>query len=166
MQETSMLPNYKHILIPMDLSPNSVNAFKHAVMIARRNDAKLHLLNVVPEVDAAMRSYISALMVKGGLAQMEHENEERARKILRQELEDFAAEELKDHPEDLERIETFEVVHGDPVTKILLAAERVNADMIVMGSHSKGFVSYATLGSTAQRVLRKTVRPALIVPLD
>lgn len=161
-----MLPNYQHILVPMDLSPNSVNAFKHAVMIARRNNAKLHLLNVVPEVDAAMRSYISAMMIKGDLVRMEHEQEDRARKILQQELKDFAAEELKDHPEDLDRIETFEVLHGDPVNKILLEAERINADMIVMGSHSKGSVHYPTLGSTAKRVLRKTVRPALVIPLE
>ena len=78
----------------------------------------------------------------------------------------FAKEELADHPEDLERIVDVEVHHGNPIVEILAAAERINADLIVMGSHSKGALKYAFLGSVAEKVLRKSQRPMLVVPLN
>jgi len=41
----------------------------------------------------------------------------------------------------------------------------LSADLIVMGTHGKGALRYAFLGSVAEKVLRKTLRPVLIVPL-
>ncbi|MBN2643885.1 MAG: universal stress protein [Desulfuromonadaceae bacterium] len=161
-----MLPHYQHILVPMDLSPNSIQAFKHAIMLARHNDSRLHLLHVIPEVDAAMRSYIEAMLVKGSLDRFEHGHEDKARETLQDELKSFAARELADHPEDLNRIDTFEVLHGNPITQILQTAERVDADVVVMGAHSKGQLEYAFLGRTAEKVLRKSVRPVLVIPFS
>ncbi len=160
-----MLPNYRNILVATDLSHNAANAFRHAVMMARRNKAKLHLLHVVPEVDASMRSYISALMAKGSLDRFETEHEEAARKELRKELKKFAEEELTDHPEDLQRVASIEVLHGNPVAMILQRADQLDVDVIVMGTHGKGAVEYAFLGSTAEKVLRKTRRPVFVVPI-
>ncbi len=135
-----MLPNYTDILVATDLSLNSVHAFKHAVMMARRNDARIHLLHVVPEIDASMRSYISALMLKGSLEHFAAQHEEDAWREIRKNVKKFAEEELANFPEDLERLVTIEVVHGHPVAKILETADQVKADVIVMGSHGKGSV--------------------------
>ncbi|MCD6525601.1 MAG: universal stress protein [Desulfuromonas sp.] len=159
-----MLPHYQRILVPMDLSLNSIQAFKHAIMLARHNDSRLHLLHVIPEVDAAMRSYIEAMLVKGSLDRFEHDHEEKAIKTLQQKLKDFAAQELTDHPEDFERIDSFEVLHGNPITRILQVADRIEADMVVMGAHSKGEIHYPFLGHTAEKVLRKSMRPVMIIP--
>lgn len=160
-----MLPNYSDILVATDLSQSAVGAFKHAVMMARRNKARLHLLHVVPEVDAAMRSYISALMAEGSLDQFENRNEEAAREEIQRRLKRFAEEELANHPEDLERIITVEVAHGHPVVKILETADRLNVDVIVMGAHGKGLIEHAFLGSTTEKVLRKSKRPVFVIPI-
>jgi len=160
-----MLPNYKNILVPTDLSHNAVHAFKHAIMMARRNKAQLHLLHVIPEVDASMRSYISAMMLKGSLDRFETEHEDQALLTLQKELKEFAEQELADHPEDLQRVASIQVVHGHPVAKILQTADQLNADVIVMGSHGKGPVEYAFLGSTAEKVLRKSKRPVFVIPV-
>ena len=56
--------------------------------------------------------------------------------------------------------------HGNPVVEILAAADRINADLVVMGTHSKGALKYALLGSVAEKVLRKSHRPTLVVPLN
>lgn len=160
-----MLPNYSNVLFATDLTPNAIQAFKHAVMMARRNDAKIHLLYVVPEVDAAMRSYISAMMVKGSLDKFESRHEEEARQEMQRRLKKFAADELADHPEDLQRVESIEVLHGHPVAKILQMADQVNADVIVMGSHGKGAIEHAFLGSVTEKVLRKSKRPVFVVPI-
>ena len=57
-----MLPNIKSILLATDLSENSTEAFKHAVMLSRAGDAKIHLLHVVAEVDSGVRTYVAAVM--------------------------------------------------------------------------------------------------------
>ncbi len=160
-----MLPNYTDILVATDLSPNSVQAFKHAVMMARRNKARIHLLHVVPEVDASMRAYISAMMVKGSLDHFDTEHETEARDEIARQLKQFAADELADHPEDLERVTSIDVCHGDPVANILRTADRLKVDVIVMGTHGKGAMEYTFLGSVAEKVLRKTRRPVLIIPI-
>lgn len=160
-----MLPNYNDILVATDLSQGSVHAFKHAVMMARRNQARIHLLHVVPEVDASMRAYISALMVKGSLDQFEMQHEEEARLEIQRRLKQFAEDELANHPEDLERVVTVEVTHGHPVFKILETADRLNVDVIVMGAHGKGAIEHAFLGSTTEKVLRKTRRPVFVIPI-
>ncbi len=160
-----MLPNYKDILVATDLTPNAVQAFKHAVMMARRNKANIHLLHVVPEVDPSMRSYISAMMLKGSLDKFDTQHEEEARQEIRERLKKFAEDELADHPEDLERVTSVDVLHGNPVARILQTADRLQIDVIVMGTHGKGAMEYSFLGSVAEKVLRKTRRPVFIVPL-
>jgi nucleotide-binding universal stress UspA family protein len=57
-----------------------------------------------------------------------------------------------------------EVHHGDPASMILGVADRLDVDMIVLGSHSKGKLHYAFLGSVAEKILRKTHRVVVIVP--
>lgn len=46
-----MKPKYEHIMVPVDGSESSIQAFKKAVHIAKRNDAVLHLVTVVDKAD-------------------------------------------------------------------------------------------------------------------
>jgi nucleotide-binding universal stress UspA family protein len=160
-----MLPSYENILVTTDFSPNSELAFRHAVMLARHNNARIHLLHVVPEVDSTVRSYISAVMGKGKLEQFEEINDTQAQKKLKDDLDHFAREELADHPEDLKRFAGATVVHGHAVPRILKMADDVNADVIVMGTHGKGAIEHTFLGSVAEKVLQQSRRPVLVVPL-
>jgi len=160
-----MLPNYQNILIATDLSPNSEYAFKHAVVLARTSQAKIHLLHIVPEIDPGFRSYVAAVMGEGKLEKFESLHESEARAEIKRELEEFAREELADHPEDFANIAGIEVLHGHPVTQILQAAERLNADVIVMGTHGKGALEHTFLGSVAEKVLHKSKCPVFTIPL-
>ena len=160
-----MLPNYKNILYATDMTPNSEYAFKHAVMMARRSQAKIYLLHVVPEIDAGFRSYVSAIMGEGKLESFEKQHEEEARNGLQQRLEAFAHEELEDHPEDLKNIAAIEVVHGHAAPQILRAAERHEVDVIVMGTHGKGALQHTFLGSVAEQVLHKSKKPVFVIPI-
>ena len=160
-----MLPIYKNILVTTDLTPNSEHAFKHATILARLSDARIHLLHIVPEVDASFRSYVSSVMGEGKLDELEQSHEVSAREEIKRELNLFAEEELKDYPEDLKRFAGTIVGHGHPVAKILQTADEINADVIVLGSHGKGALEYTFLGSTAEKLLRKSKRPVFVVPL-
>ncbi|MGK2944908.1 MAG: universal stress protein [Desulfuromonadales bacterium] len=160
-----MIPQYQMILYATDLSENAAHAFRHAIAIARCFGARIQLLHVLPDVDPAVINYVSTVMGEGKLADFEIVHKTEIKDAILKRMHTFAKEELIDHPEDIERIADIEVHHGSPLVEILAAAERINADLIVMGSHSKGALKYAFLGSVAEKVLRKCHRPMLIIPL-
>ncbi|MFK5926226.1 MAG: universal stress protein [Desulfuromusa sp.] len=160
-----MLPFYKKILVTSDLTPNSEFAFKHAVMLGRRNDAKIYLLHVLPQVDSSMRGYISSILGENNLEELEKNNMQKAKDDLKQELDAFAKRELANFPEDLARFAGTEVEIGHPVIKILETAARLDVDLIVMGTHGKGMIEQAFLGSVAEKVLKKSTRPVFVIPL-
>jgi nucleotide-binding universal stress UspA family protein len=54
---------------------------------------------------------------------------------------------------------------GNPVEEILKAADEENCDVIVLGTHGKGFLKQTFLGSVSSSVLLRTRKPVLIVPL-
>ena len=160
-----MLPFYTKILVPTDLTPNSEFAFKHAVMLGRHNKAKIYLLHVLPEVDSTMHNYIASMLGGDKLEELEQRNRAKAKDELKQTLDDFAKQELKNFPEDLARFAGTEVVIGHPVFKILETADRLDVDLIVMGTHGKGIMEHAFLGSVAEKVLQKSTKPVFVVPL-
>jgi len=53
---------------------------------------------------------------------------------------------------------------GHVAAEIARIADRVEADLIVMGTHNESDVSSITLGSTSHRVLHLAHRPILLVP--
>jgi len=57
------------------------------------------------------------------------------------------------------------VVRGNPVEEILKYREEKNCDLIVMGTHGQGTLADVMMGSTARRVLRRSVKPVLVVRL-
>lgn len=57
----------------------------------------------------------------------------------------------------------FEVREGDPALEITQAARDGGYDLVVMGSHGRGLLRRALLGSVASRVLSGCEVPALIV---
>ena len=52
---------------------------------------------------------------------------------------------------------------GDPAIEIVNAAKEWPADVIVLGSHGRGGVSRALLGSVAEAVIRHAPCPVLVV---
>lgn len=160
-----MLPNYQNILYATDLTPNSEFAFKHAMLLARKSSAKVHILHVIPEVDSSFRSYVTSMMGEGKLESFETDHENQARATLKEKLEEFAQKELADHPEDYANITNINVVHGHAVSEILKAADEQDVDVIVMGTHGKGALAHTFLGSVAEKVLHKSKRPVFVIPI-
>ena len=150
-----MLPNYKNILYTTDLTPNSEYAFKHAMLLARKSSANVH----------SFRSYVTSMMGEGKLESFETDHEKQARETLERKLKDFAEKELSDFPDDLNNIKSVDVIHGHAVAEILQAADKLDVDVIVMGTHGKGALAHTFLGSVAEKVLQKLKRPVFVIPI-
>jgi len=69
-----MLPEYRAILVATDFTPHSVLAFKHAAMLARKNDAQIHLMHVVPTIDSSMRGFLSTVLGEDKVDELTREN--------------------------------------------------------------------------------------------
>jgi universal stress protein A len=55
------------------------------------------------------------------------------------------------------------VVSGAPATAICETAEKIGADLIVMGTHGRTGIAHVFLGSVAERTIRHAPCPVLTV---
>jgi len=57
------------------------------------------------------------------------------------------------------------VKEGHPVEEILHSADTMGCDVIVLGTHGKGWLKHTFLGGVASSVLERTRKPVFIIPL-
>lgn len=142
---------YQHILVPIDGSETSVVAMKEAIKLGKALNSKITVVQVM-----ALDPYIADAYVKTGQT---NELIERTRTYLLDILEQ-AKQKFTDEGITVETklLEGF-VVHEE----IIQAAQDLNVDLIVMGSHGRTGVRKLVLGSVAQKVLGESHIPVLIV---
>lgn len=160
-----MPPDINRILYATDLSSNSTHALRYASKIARQNKARMIILHVVeapsPTTYALLSSYLELAEIKAKRAeQISYHIEE-----IRKRLDLLCEKECRYDPEIVQRVEKIEVREGFPAEEILKEARDSDCDLIVMGTHGKGALENTFVGSVARRVLRRTRRPVLVVPL-
>ena len=80
--------------------------------------------------------------------------------------EDHARKQLAELAPQLGSDVTVAVTAGVPHIEIVRLAEQRQADIVVMATHGRGFVSHAILGSTTERVVRRAPCPVLSVRAD
>lgn len=138
----------KRILVAYDGSTHSERALKQAARLADALGSRLTLAYVIPPLPAPPDVYGLTL------AQIEQDNRAYAEKLL-----GGAASGVK-LPAD--RIDTL-ILHGSPATALNEAAQAEDVEMVVVGSHGRGAVSRAVLGSVSSRLAHLCTRPVLIV---
>ena len=156
-----MIPKIQKILYPTDLSLNSDYAFRYAINSAKQHDADIVILHVLEKLSDSMLAMLSSDLV--GVQRKKTSEEAMAQ--IKDGLRIFCEKELQNDPDCVKRVESIEVLEGYPADVILREAEKLNCDVIVMGSHGKGIISQTFIGSVTKRVLRRTRKPVFIVPL-
>ncbi len=56
------------------------------------------------------------------------------------------------------------LIRGATVKALLAEAERLEADLLVLGSHGHGLMHRVLLGSVSQAILQKSTVPVLLIP--
>jgi len=154
----------KNILVARDLGKDSARVIRYALELGVKFHAQIHVLHVMPTVDASVMNMVALAMGADKLEKYNKDNEAELAAQTSQQLHKIIEEEKELMEEDVAHPVKVEVHHGDPVPVILTIADKLDADMIVIGSHSKGRLEYAFLGSVAEKILRKSHRPVMIVP--
>ena len=160
-----MIPTYQSVLYATNLETYSRKVFRHALGVAQRYDAKVHVVHVIPEIEISHQQYVAAMLGDEQFKELgENFNRELIGK-LQGDLRGFAADELQDHPEYLKAVASIEVLRGHPAERILQRADELDADLLVFGTHAQKEGGFDFLGSVVKRVLRRTRRPVLVVPV-
>jgi universal stress protein A len=134
------------ILHPSDFSACSEAALKMAQGLARGFGARLVALHVGAR----------PLSSTGGAMVVPPQPEELGREELTARLGKMVADDAG------VRCET-QVVFGETTDEILRAAERLKADLIVMGTHGRTGLHRAAMGSIAEQVVRRADCPVVTV---
>ena len=152
------------ILVARDLSEESSRVIRYALELASKFHAQVHVLHVMPTVDPSVLNMVALTMGADKLAELNKKNETELAEQTKEQLHKIIQAEAELIEEEIKHPPKVEVHHGDPVPMILSVADRLDVDMIILGSHSKGKLHYAFLGSVAKKILDKCNRTIVIVP--
>jgi len=139
---------FSRILCPIDGSAPSSAAVASAVSLARETDGTIHLLNVVEPLPVV--SELDALDAPA------HEREAEA--LARATLHEAVGSDVREWCRIVE-----EVGFGNASDRILDAARRDRADVIVIGVRGRNAIDLLTFGSTTNEVVRRAACPVLVV---
>jgi len=143
------MKQFNNILFATDFSDASGPAADYAITLVKLTGAHLHVLHVINELDEHQRVMIPR----------------EAFQVLEKEIELQSIKELnhfcKGQASGLNT--TTHAVVGAAFQKILETGDKVNADLIVMGTHGRTGMEHVIVGSTAERVVRRSKIPVLTV---
>jgi nucleotide-binding universal stress UspA family protein len=138
----------KTILVPTDLRPESMIALRYALTLAKQFDANLTLLHVLEEPYSSDTELGPSAE---GFLHLKKGNEERELAFLEEDL----------RSEHRNCRSCFRV--GTAFEQIVHEAESIKASLIVMSSHSYGWLDRIVHGSAAEMILHSTPCPVLVV---
>lgn len=140
---------YKRILVPLDGSELAERILPHAQVIAKGTGAEVLLLRITDPRHGSIAAEAATEARK-----WVESDQARAAKYM-----EGVAKRLTDVG-----IKTkLEVLVGEPAVEILTAAEREGVDLITMMSHGATGTNKFDRGSVAEKVLKSSPRPVLVV---
>ena len=143
---------FQQVLFPTDFSELSNAALAYARLIAGTFSAQLHCLHVVDDA----YQYWSAM---GPERIPVGPPPEDLLELGRTRMEKFRTEKLGEMKQEV----VTEVTLGRPFAEIIAYAREHKVDVIVMGTHGRGAIAHMLLGSTTEKVVRKSPCPVLTI---
>jgi nucleotide-binding universal stress UspA family protein len=143
------MTRFETILVPVDFSDHSKEALDTAVQIAQLFGSTIHLLHCYHLQTAGISPY--GIVLPSGYYD---------------DIREAAEKKLNDLHERVlgEGIKVESILSADsPSLAINLAADEIEADLVVMGTRGLSGLKHAMLGSVAERVVRLAPCPVLTV---
>jgi nucleotide-binding universal stress UspA family protein len=138
------------ILATTDFSAHSRHAAERAARLAHEIGAALHLVHVLPgSLLEDLRRWLGPDQTP--VAQLEAD--------ARRELEQLAVELGAARHVEIRPV----LASGAVLDEIAREADRLDAGLLVLGARGAGFLRRLALGTTSERLLRRSIRPVLVV---
>lgn len=140
------------LLVALDLSDSTEEILKQVVELTRPLQADVWLIhNAEPEPDN-LEFKVDPLSARDSLAEKFHKEHLQIQDI---------AEQLRTKNLNI----TALLVHGAIIETIVKEAEKLDVDMIVVGTHNHSAMSQLILGSVSEGIVHKSNRPVLVIPV-
>lgn len=147
----------RRILVPLDGDPEHAVGLPIVAAFARAFGAAVHLVSVVETFGSlAGHDTATSRLLPGSTSRLLEMTVAAVGEYLEDEAEHLRTEKLT--------VDT-EVLRGDPAKMIANAALRIEADLLVLGTHRKIGTDAFWSGSVAPRVCRGCRTPLLLIPL-
>lgn len=138
------------ILTTTDFSGPARHAVDRAAWLAQETGSPLSVMHVMPgDALAELRQWLGA----------EHPTESKLRQTHREQLQQLVDRLRQSHPITAQAVQAS----GSVLDEIRREADAMDAALLVLGARGAGFLRRLVLGSTSERLLRRTNRPMLVV---
>jgi len=151
----------KKILIALDYDPTAQVIAEKGFMLAKAMGAGVTLLHVIADPVYYSSVNYSPIMGFSGYMDMDPSQTDITAELKKESL--LFLERSKEHLAD-NSINTL-VTEGGFADSILDTAKEIDADLIVMGSHSRSWLNDILVGSVTEKVLQSSTIPLFIIPV-
>jgi nucleotide-binding universal stress UspA family protein len=154
----------KTILYATDLGKHTRPAFRMAVNLAMKYYAKILMLYVIEPLSTSAAAMVNVYFPSAEIEEIRGRSVEELHEKINERIEKFCEEELDGKPFPGGKPEPY-IVEGNPAATIIKTADKLNADLIVLGSHSHSTLDSLFIGSVANKVINRSSKPVLLVPI-
>ena len=150
----------KKILIALDYAPTAQKVAEIGFSLGENQRAEVTLLHVIEDPNYYASTVYDPIMGFGGYANLDLLHPDIIDELKNTSL--AFLEKTKQHLAD----NTIKILvkEGSIAQSILEVAKELNADIIVMGSHSRRWLENILMGSITEHVLHHTAIPLFIIP--
>ena len=141
----------RNLLVAVDLSEVSGVVVERAACVAQSFVSKLWLLHVAPPTKSSVPFNLYRDILRTQVAKQ--------LRLQRRQLRELGDQLRRQRIHVVNRF-----VLGTVSTTILAEAERITAELIIMGSHGHGNVYHALFGGVGQKVMRRARCAVMLVP--
>jgi len=140
---------FKKILCPVDFSEFTDEILEYALDIAKKYDAELHLIHIIPNLNYF--TPYESFFTPENLVVVEKNMETEVNKDFDDLMKKIAVPAKKI------------IKNGTAFVEIIDYVRKESIDLVVMGTHGRTGLEHILIGSVAERVVRKAPCPVLTV---
>lgn len=158
------MKDIEKILYATDLGKHTRPAFRMAVNLAKQYNAQIYFLYVIEPLSTNTASMVNAYIPDGTIEDIYKRSLDDLHQKVKDRIDKFCLEELDGEAFPGGKPEP-DIIEGSPAKTIIKVADSRDVDLIVMGSHAHGVLDNLFIGSVADKVVNRTTKPVLLVPL-
>ena len=143
--------NIKNIIVPTDFSKLSQSAFDYAKDLAEKMESTIHIIYVLEKTPPFLAAKSLDVSEEELMKSMEKEADKHLSKIANLFMEDSSVKIVK------------VLRKGIDYEEIVNYAKEINADLIVLATHGRTGILHTLLGSVAEKVIRYSKCPVLVI---
>ncbi|ALC15186.1 nucleotide-binding universal stress protein, UspA family [Desulfuromonas soudanensis] len=158
-----MIPQIKTIAYATGLGTGAPYVFRYALSLARQYDAKIEIVCGMAPLNTQAQRIADTYLGDKKSDEFHRQARERVKGEIKNQVEAMCRSAIIDDPDGFKYVGTINVIEATPDQAVLQCAQRVGADVIVMGTHRRTMDQGALLGSCAVKVLHKSTIPVFLV---